>query len=109
MRTGDTAAHTQKTRPDCTALHPAVGAQHSGRLSTAAAAAADAAAAVARTAMNAVGCTELDPRRRNEAAGCRIGAGSLAARTEGPADPDLSGGGGGGVVNANYGIFRLSG
>ncbi len=80
-----------------------MGAPHSGRLSTAAAdtaaaaavaAAAAAAAAVARTAMNAAGYRELDPRRRNErAGGCHIGAGSLAARTEGPAGPDLSGGG----------------
>jgi hypothetical protein len=93
MRTEDTAAHTQKTRQDCTAPPPSVGAQHSGRLSTAAAADAAAAAAVARTtgpAMNAAGCTELDPRRRNEGVGgCRIGAGSLAARREGPAGPDL--------------------
>jgi hypothetical protein len=76
MRTGDTAAHTQKTRQDCTALHPAVGARRSGRLSTAADAVAVAAAAVARTAMNAAGYRKLDPRRRNEAAGgYHIGAG----------------------------------
>jgi hypothetical protein len=108
MRTGDTAAHTQKTRQDCTALHPAVGARRSGRLSTAAAAAAVAAAAaaavVARTAMNAAGCREQDPRRRNGRVGdCRIGAGSLAARREEPAGPDLSGGGR--VVNFNPGLF----
>ncbi len=78
-----------------------MGALHSGRLSTAAAAAAvaaaadAAAAAVARTAMNAAGYTELDPRRRNEGAGgCHIVAGSLAARKEVPAGPVLSGGGG---------------
>jgi hypothetical protein len=89
--TEDTAAHTQKTRQDCTTLPPSVGAQHSGRLSTAAAAADAAAAAVARTAMNAAGYTELDPRRRNErVGGCRIGAGPLAARREVPAGPDLS-------------------
>jgi hypothetical protein len=90
MRTGDTAAHTQKTRQDCTALHPSVGAQHSGRPSTAAA--ADAAVARrAGQAMNAAGYRELDPRRRNGGAGgCHIGAGSLAARTEEPAGPDLS-------------------
>ncbi len=73
-----------------------MGAQHSGRLPTAAAAAV-AAAAVARTAgpaMNAAGCTEQDPRWRNEAAGgCHIGAGSLGARTERPAGPVLSEGG----------------
>ncbi len=95
---GDTAAHTQKTRSDCTALHLSVGAQQSGRLSTAAAADAAAAAAadaaVARRAKNAAGCTEQDPRRRNEGGGgCHIGAGSLAARTEEPAGPDLMEGG----------------
>jgi hypothetical protein len=106
MRTEDTAAHTQKTRQDCTALPPSAGAQHTGCLSTAAAAAG--AAAVAHTAMNAAGYRELDPRRQNErAGGCHIGAGSLAARTEGPAGPDLSGGGR--VVNVNLGLIRLRG
>jgi hypothetical protein len=58
--------------------------------------------------MNAAGYRKLDPRRRNEGAGgCHIGAGSLGARREGPAGPDLSEGGR--VVNVNPGLCRLGG